>query len=66
MKINKLENYFLRENKIFRKKYFCKKNLKMYYEKELKIQKIKKYEYVLIDRKLHNIDKIKMLLNPLK
>jgi hypothetical protein len=65
MKINKLENYFLRENKIFRKKYFCKKNFKMYYEKELKIQKIKKYEYVLIDRKLHNIDKIKMLLNPL-
>ena len=60
--MKELENYFLKDNKIFRKQFFSEKSKRMYYEKELKIQKVKGYQYVTIAGKLQNIDKIKLML----
>ena len=52
------ENYLLKDGKVFRKKRFCEKSKKMLYEKELKIQLIKGYKYLLINGKLTNFDRV--------
>jgi hypothetical protein len=57
-----MKNYFIKEGKVFRKQHFCKKTQKMRYEKELKIQMINGYEYVYIDKKLVNLEKVKIML----
>lgn len=57
-----MKNYFIRNGEVFRKKHFCEKTKKMYYEKRLKVQKINGYDYVYIDKKLENLEKIKILL----
>ena len=65
MIIKELDKYFIKNDKIYRKKYFCEKSKKMFYEKELKIQKVKTYNYVYINGKLQNYDKIKLKLETL-
>ena len=63
--MNDLKNYFIKDNKIYRKQYFCEKCKKMFYEKELKIQKVKTYQYIYINGRLQNYHKIKLKLETL-
>ena len=57
-----LTNYELIKGKIYRKKYFCEKSKKVYQKKELKTQNIRGYEYVYINGKLMNVDRVKLYL----
>ena len=57
-----MKNYFIKDGRVFRRKHFCESTKRMRYEKELKVQRVGKYEYVYINGVLTNLDKVKMLL----
>ena len=48
-----IENYFIKNNEVWRKTHFCEKSKRMKYEKKMKVKKSGKYEYILIDDEYH-------------
>ena len=53
-----LQNYFIKNNEVWRKTHFCEKSKRMKYEKKMRVKKSGKYEYILIDDEYHPNDYI--------